>query len=162
MKPRFEPDVPASEDENASASLIDPEAYDASEQQFAASLEQPVSSSQPRSLLPRFIVEDEVPERANRAEQEKFSPAMQMSAQILETVEPARTEAGPDQAPVDPDSWRREVAERLNHYRARRRTREPRYPSLQLKFEPDPISSTASVPMEPLPPPPQSDDLESS
>ena len=37
-----------------------------------------------------------------------------------------------------PTAWRREVAERLNHYRARRRTREPRYPSLQLKFETEP------------------------
>jgi uncharacterized RDD family membrane protein YckC len=53
------------------------------------------------------------------------------------------------QAVVDPDSWRREVAERLNHYRARRRTREPRYPSLQLKFDPDPISSAVPAAMEP-------------
>ena len=39
MKPRFEPDVAADASENHSEILIDPEAYDASEQQFAASLE---------------------------------------------------------------------------------------------------------------------------
>jgi uncharacterized RDD family membrane protein YckC len=33
------------------------------------------------------------------------------------------------------------VAARLSHYRARRRTREPRYPSLQLKFETEPNST---------------------
>ncbi|MGH9513798.1 MAG: RDD family protein [Terriglobales bacterium] len=33
------------------------------------------------------------------------------------------------------DTWRREVSARLSKYQARRRLREPRYPSLQLKFE---------------------------
>src|ERR1700733_12112547 len=33
------------------------------------------------------------------------------------------------------DSWRSEVADRVNRYRARRRPRAPRYPSLTLKFE---------------------------
>jgi uncharacterized RDD family membrane protein YckC len=33
------------------------------------------------------------------------------------------------------DSWRNEVAARVNRYRARRRPRAPRYPSLTLKFE---------------------------
>jgi uncharacterized RDD family membrane protein YckC len=151
MKPRFEPDVPAGKDENPSASLIDPEAYDASEQQFAASLEQTASSGQPRSVLPRFIVEDEPPQSAHTGGQEMSSFAIDTSAEILEA--PATAESEP-QSPADPDSWRREVAERLNHYRARRRTREPRYPSLQLKFEPDPISSAAPAPAEPPSPPP--------
>jgi uncharacterized RDD family membrane protein YckC len=35
----------------------------------------------------------------------------------------------------NPDSWRDEVSARLNRYRARRRPRAPRYPSLRLKFE---------------------------
>ncbi len=151
MKPRFEPDVPAGENENASASLIDPEAYDASEQQFAASLEHPVSSGQPRSVLPRFIVEDDPPQSTHGIEQETPSPVSEMQAEASDIAAPAE---GNPQSPVDPDSWRREVAERLNHYRARRRTREPRYPSLQLKFEPDPISSAAPAPTEAPPPPP--------
>ncbi len=153
MKPRFEPDVPAGEDENASASLIDPEAYDASEQQFAASLEQPLSGGQPRSALPRFIVEDDPPQSTHGIEQETPSPVSEMQAAASDIAVPAPSEGNP-QSPVDPDSWRREVAERLNHYRARRRTREPRYPSLQLKFEPDPISSAAPAPLEPPAPPP--------
>ena len=45
--------------------------------------------------------------------------------------------------PQDPDAWRREVAARLSQYRSRRRTREPRYPSLQLKFETEPGSSAS-------------------
>ena len=40
------------------------------------------------------------------------------------------------------------MAARLSHYRARRRTREPRYPSLQLKFETEP---SARFPIEPPP-----------
>ena len=52
----------------------------------------------------------------------------------------------------DPDAWRREVAARLSHYRARRRTREPRYPSLQLKFETEPkCDAPAEAPHSPAP-----------
>jgi uncharacterized RDD family membrane protein YckC len=76
-----------------------------------------------------------------------------MQAETSDIAVPIPAEADL-QTPVDPDSWRREVAERLNHYRARRRTREPRYPSLQLKFEPDSISSAGPAPMEPPAPPP--------
>ena len=47
MKPRFEPDVPTNADPDLSASLIDPEAFDASEQQFAASLSQPLRGLNP-------------------------------------------------------------------------------------------------------------------
>ena len=42
MKPRFEPDNESSANDGLSPTLIDPEAYDASEQTFAASLEQTV------------------------------------------------------------------------------------------------------------------------
>jgi len=43
----------------------------------------------------------------------------------------------------DPEAWRREVAARVNRFRARRQTRAPRYPSLALKFEPsEPFQST--------------------
>lgn len=45
------------------------------------------------------------------------------------------------------DSWRNEVAARVNTYRARRRPRAPRYPSLQLKFEP--LESSLSSPPAP-------------
>jgi uncharacterized RDD family membrane protein YckC len=140
MKARFEPDLQA----DADATLIDPEAYDASEQKFAASLEQTAPSR-----LPRFVVEQESPEVAPEAGRE-------ISASAAEAQDAAA--AGPlcddVQEPPDPDSWRREVAARLSHYRARRRPREPRYPSLQLKFETEPGPSAAIDPVEPLPPPP--------
>ena len=54
------------------------------------------------------------------------------------------------QEPGDPDSWRREVAARVSHYRARRRTREPRYPSLQLRFESEPVWNAPTTPASPL------------
>ena len=141
MKPRFEPDVPADASENHSEILIDPEAYDASEQQFAASLEPNVPRSQPR-----FIVEDEPPKEA---EPGKSLSAIETSPQVVETAMPVAAQAEPEQA-QDPDAWRREVAARLNHYRARRRTREPRYPSLQLKFETEPnFDAPAEAPRSP-------------
>jgi uncharacterized RDD family membrane protein YckC len=48
-----------------------------------------------------------------------------------------------------PDSWRQEVATRLNNYRARRRPRGPRYPSLRLKFEADEPTESTSVTGQP-------------
>ncbi len=146
MKPRFEPDVPADASENLSEILIDPEAFDASEQQFAASLEGEVSRAQPR-----FVVEDEPPKAANGREPEKSLP-VESSVEASETMMPAAAQAEAEQAP-DPDAWRREVAERLSHYRARRRTREPRYPSLQLKFETEPgFGAPAEAPQPPAAP----------
>jgi uncharacterized RDD family membrane protein YckC len=160
MKPRFEPDVPTDANPDLSASLIDPEAYDASEQQFAASLEQTSSRTEsrfgrsevPRSKLPRsvapkfampkFVIEDPPQEVASsHAQPNVDSSETQEAATPPEPVEL--------QQPADPDAWRHEVAARLSHYRARRRTREPRYPSLQLKFEPEPSSTP---PEQPLPP----------
>jgi uncharacterized RDD family membrane protein YckC len=144
MKPRFEPDLPAATNPDLSASLIDPEAYDASEQQFAASLESTASRSEPgfarkKSIPSRFVVEDTQPEVA------KSQP--QPTAEISETQETAAPAPHAEvRQPPDPDAWRREVAARLSHYRARRRTREPRYPSLQLKFESEPIPAPESMP----------------
>lgn len=101
MNPNFQPDDQAHPD----AKLVDPEAYDASEQQFAASLET-------QSNIAEGIV----------------SPTTDSSTSN-ETLSAASTDAS-----VDPSAWRREVADRVNKYR-RRSPREPRYPSLQLKFE---------------------------
>ncbi len=146
MRPRFEPDVPDDANPDLSASLIDPEAYDASEQQFAASLEPTSARTEPapvapRFAVPRFVVEDTLREVAI-SEPQPGSGATE-NRETLTPPEPAAA-----QQPEDPDAWRREVAARLSHYRARRRTREPRYPSLQLKFETEP---SAPLPAEPLP-----------
>jgi len=48
-------------------------------------------------------------------------------AQVEMQIEPA--------AAPDPDAWRREVAARLQRYRARRKPKPPHYPSLWLEFE---------------------------
>ena len=156
MRPRFEPDVPTDPNPDLSASLIDPEAFDASEQQFAASLEQGSARTEPRFGLerfgperfarerpagPRFVVEDARPEAATT--QTGSDPVATEAPEVATPPGPAEL-----LPPQDPDAWRREVAARLSHYRARRRTREPRYPSLQLKFETE-QSSTAPEPSLP-------------
>ncbi len=94
--------------------LVDSEALDTREQNFSASLDQgPSSLGDP------------------------------------ETAEAITSEiaAGPFQpdllGQVGPLSWRDEVAAKLTNYRARRRPREPRYPSMRLKFGPsDPSAVT--------------------
>jgi uncharacterized RDD family membrane protein YckC len=146
MKPRFEPDVPTDASQDLSASLIDPEAYDASEQQFAASLDQTSSRTAPRSALPRSVIPRPVAPKfvAEEAAQEVVRSQPHPDASFAEGQQAASVEPAEVQPPQDPDARRREVADRLSHYRARRRTREPRYPSLQLKFETEP-SSTAPV-----------------
>jgi uncharacterized RDD family membrane protein YckC len=146
MRPRFEPDVPGDANPDLSASLIDPEAYDASEQQFAASLEQTSArteptSGTPRFAVPKFVVEDTLQEVAISE-----PPPSSGAPESRETLPSPELAELPQ--PQDPDAWRREVAARLSHYRARRRTREPRYPSLQLKFESEP---SPPLPAEPPP-----------
>ncbi|HEX4785630.1 MAG TPA: RDD family protein [Candidatus Sulfotelmatobacter sp.] len=49
----------------------------------------------------------------------------------------------------DGEAWRGELSERLNRYRARRKVRPPRYPSLSLRFEA--FETTASSSRESLP-----------
>jgi uncharacterized RDD family membrane protein YckC len=132
MRPRFEPDADLDEKPAFSPNLIDPEAYDASEQKFSASLERP--SPDPS---PRFVVEEEPPLVTTEKEDEGTSPEVESGVRTSQAKQPAPSLADPEQP--DPESWRREVAARLSHYRARRRVREPRYPSLQLKFESEPV-----------------------
>lgn len=132
MKPRFQPDCDAGQPPRPSR-LIDPEAYDASEQQFAASLE--------TSSRPRFIVEEcETSGSISGADiddQQKEIPAapdLGLSLQ-KEVAQPGEVSQSVQTVPPAPDSWREEVTARVNHYRSRRRQPAPRYPSLQLKFE---------------------------
>ena len=59
---------------------------------------------------------------------------------------------------ADPDAWRGELSARLNRYRARRKMRPPRYPSLNLQFGPfermtrtdSPVSETPSTSYQPM------------
>jgi uncharacterized RDD family membrane protein YckC len=140
MKPRFKPDAQSGEDDALSPTLIDPEAFDASEQRFAASLEQDASSRPPR-----FVVQPETPTGLQENAGENRLPEAWREEQARAADEPTSEQVKLPVAevpvPGDPESWRREVAARLSHYRARRRPREPRYPSLQLRFETEPAGS---------------------
>ena len=155
MKAKFEPDIPAGANQpskqdnstqDSSPILIDPEAYDASEQTFAASLEP--TASNPRK---KFVVGDGAHEAAADAPGENALAGPE-EEQKEDAQEPVLGTPSPADLlePPDPDSWRREVAARLSHYRARRRPREPRYPSLQLKFEGEPVWNAAAAEAPPV------------
>jgi uncharacterized RDD family membrane protein YckC len=145
MKPRFEPDAEAVLNAHPSAMLIDPEAYDASEQQFAASMEEMPA---PR---PRFVVEEEprgaepvtlsiqfadAPESVDSSELAAERPPAENEMPTAGTPETGQAGQTDLLQPQDPDSWRQEVAARVNSYRSRRHSRGPRYPSLKLAFDP--------------------------
>jgi uncharacterized RDD family membrane protein YckC len=130
MKPRFQPY--SSDTEHAASGLVEAERCDASQARFAASLE--------KQSEPRFVVEQEVAPRDSTSS----TSAPQLHDRIAdadddavgERPEPSRGEPVPESTALTNDnSWRGEVAARVNRYRARRRPRGPRYPSLQLKFE---------------------------
>jgi len=68
------------------------------------------------------------------------SPA---GATLIPRAEQApRSQAGAVAEEVDPHAWRDELSARLDRYRARRKMRPPRYPSLRLRF--DAVDSSAS------------------
>jgi uncharacterized RDD family membrane protein YckC len=160
LKPKFKPDVDPVVSVTNSPTLIDPDAYDASEQVFAASVEE-------KSVRRRFVVEQEsdsleepeleaaadvlhqaasdlhrVLSSAEKVIQSRENVAQGTAIDLNAAVPETSFQAGLPR-PQDPDSWRNEVAARVNHYRARRRPRTPRYPSLQLKFEPLDFSRSA-------------------
>ncbi len=122
MNTPFQPDAAPQVPEEAA--LIDPEAYDASEQQFAASLEAPGSGEVTEKDSIGECGQSDVPAVGGRN-------AASIDPQGLAPAGPTPLADG-----SDPGAWRQEVAKRLTSYRARRHPREPRYPSLQLKFEP--------------------------
>ncbi len=126
MKLKFEPDVDSNVSPPRGARLIDPEAYDASEQTFAISLEE----------APKFVADTEEVLSTNPTTVNRSAPVSSSAHEPLDPVSPNRSAQSEPIKPPDPDSWRNEVADRVNNYRARRRPRAPRYPSLQLKFDP--------------------------
>jgi uncharacterized RDD family membrane protein YckC len=159
MKPKFEPDVDPEVKLPPATRLIDPDAYDASEQRFAASIAE-------KPAPPRFVV-DAVPEASMSLEESSpqvegdecasglsATPAPQEVSGLAleekpETVAPNASLAADFLQPPDSGSWRGEVTARVNNYRARRRPREPRYPSLQLKFDPPPsVWTSPAVPSQ--------------
>jgi len=145
MKPKFEPDVPGGANQGLSPTLIDPEAYDATEQTFAASLEQTTSTA-PR----KFVVEEKVSEVAASTPSENALGRVEEPARETQHVASTASSQAESRQSSDPDSWRREIAARLHHYRARRRPREARYPSLQLKFETEQVSHASTRIAQPI------------
>jgi uncharacterized RDD family membrane protein YckC len=164
MKSKFEPDLDSGVRLPA-ARLIDPEAYDASEQRFAASIEE-------KSASPRFVLDaaqeasDSLrarvgldpgqgggTERSPELEKLPVDPPPGGSRLLtqtgMETVAPGASLQPELLGPPDSGTWRREVADRVNNYRARRRPRVPRYPSLQLKFDPPELSWTTPATKSP-------------
>ena len=127
MKPRFQPDGHAPLNARPEATLVDPEAYDASEQQFAASLEE-------KPARTRFVVDEPA------AELVRSSDASDGTNEAISESAPAPEERGLgeqlDDSPAPAsDSWRQELQAKITDYRTRKRPRPPRYPSLQLKFD---------------------------
>jgi uncharacterized RDD family membrane protein YckC len=151
MKARFRTDENAAPADPQTAELepadidsvdldsTDLDSYDASEAQFAASLERPGA---------RFVMEEATREKMI------FAAPPRPAGDVSTHVEPEaadEAQAAPSPLPTpgnalaarDAEAWRREVADRVNQYRTRRRPREPRYPSLQLKFESSEPESTS-------------------
>jgi uncharacterized RDD family membrane protein YckC len=160
LRPRFEPEnLPTT-----SSRLVDPDTYDASEEQFAAILEVPA----PTRTRPRFVVEADSSttggdqlgstvfansgdpgsgtqaneDRAVSGEQQSGSVATNESMPVPETSEREARDTGfPEH---DPDFWKQQVAARVDSFRARRKPRPPRYPSLTLRFDPPEVRYESS------------------
>lgn len=143
MKPRFQPDDAPPGKPASDSTLVDPEAYDASEQRFAASLEDRPAKSKFVIAEPPDSATDEIPVptvSANGLEVSEEPAAVPVSSSATKT----------ESSGEDPDAWRQELQDKINHYRARKRPRPPRYPSLQLKFEaPESGWTSGSVAVQP-------------
>lgn len=150
MKPRFEPHNETAGSAPPST-WIDPEAYDASEQSFAASLE-----AKPQGA--RFVLDEKADDSSTTTEfADSFLPQNEPEAQNQEIAcdGAGRSSSGASTPPssllvTDRDSWRAELVAKMNQYRAQKRPRSPRYPSLQLKFETIDHGATArAIPVPP-------------
>jgi uncharacterized RDD family membrane protein YckC len=135
MKSKFEPDIDSGVRLPPGARLIDPEAYDASEQRFAASVEE-------NPAIARFVANPEPSGDSTVGDSfsnDEGGPQITINSDAntsLESFPPSNPLQTDLLGSLDCGSWRNEVAARVNNYRARRRPRAPRYPSLQLKFDP--------------------------
>ncbi len=145
MKPRFEPEPnPAISPESETRSLR-PEAYDASQEQFAAR-----GGNKSRFARGRFVVDREEGQLAGSpppTPPETF-PATRATGTdpkpVVEAVAPPGSAAAEEALPVraaeipaqtERQSWRLEVQARITLYRRRKRPAPPRYPSLALQSQ---------------------------
>lgn len=143
MRPKFEPEGNPAPNATPEATLVDPESYDASEQRFSASLEQKPAHA-------KFVVDEAGQDFAEgpAADDGLPSPEVMEAGQALTMsgVEAGMPEPVSESPAPTADSWRQEVQAKITHYRSRKRPRPPRYPSLQLKFEPAESSWNKSTP----------------
>jgi uncharacterized RDD family membrane protein YckC len=134
MKPRFEPERDTAISRESETRFVDPEAYDASEERFAASLEE-----NPRLPRGRFVVDGE---SASPSEPNRDRPAIRAAGlapserqdAIRSPQSPAADEESESSDQSDCQSWRLEVQARITRYRRRNRPRPPRFPSLKLQY----------------------------
>src|ERR1700722_7701687 len=149
MKSRFQPDEDLARE--PAPRLADPEAFDVSDQQIAASLEEKWAGP-PSRFVPEFNETVESSADADDPSPKSLGANDETAGEVA--IESSSPSPGPD-------SWRREVAARVTHYRGKR-PRAPRYPSLQLKFEnaepvvaqsrsPFPTSGQLAITMDSLP-----------
>jgi uncharacterized RDD family membrane protein YckC len=144
MKPRFEPD--SDEAKKSWPERISPDSYDAGTLQFAATLEPPVERTRPE-FVPEYAechTETDASSSVPVEAQEDDAKHADGSAPLDTSTIPSATSDTTGDA--DADSWRRELSARLSNYRARRRPKPPRYPSLRLKFE---TNNTSEIPLRP-------------
>jgi uncharacterized RDD family membrane protein YckC len=160
---RFLPD-PEQPLETTASILIDPETTDCSEQQFMASLDRlDWQASRSRFVVDNGDGEENSSVSGGLEAEPSPDSEMQSAERRLSlgcTTEPdpisaVLGERGSDSAseslsivgteeiltshnlsPVNDPCWKDEVSARLSHYRARRKPRPPKYPSLRLKFDP--------------------------
>ncbi|HVO82100.1 MAG TPA: RDD family protein [Terriglobales bacterium] len=149
MRPRFEPEAEAGARALPAQVATD---SDGSEPQFAANLEpRPETTLQVRFVVEREVESNNSPatpaERDNATGDELYRSVAALPPQDTLAPTPVQTDLI-----ANPNEWRQEVAARVDHYRARRRPRGPRYPSLQLKFEPTEPAWTSTRSDQPLPP----------
>ena len=142
---RFEPDTKAVVEVRSDYGrvLMDPEAPDDSEEQFAATL----GGRGSKSRSPRFLPDAEEQNQGtvsadSRDAGRKQAAADDGSAELLRTASGNSSVASSSaeahhlgNTPGADTFWKDEVAARLNCYRARRKPRPPKYPSLRLKFD---------------------------
>jgi uncharacterized RDD family membrane protein YckC len=108
----------------------EPEVYDAPQHSFAATHEKSPERS-------RFVVEEQIAcvDLLTDVPQKYSNRQRNVGAGGRGAVTRPVSKAADSSPSSDESSWRQQVTERLNNYQARRRPREPRYPSLQLKFD---------------------------
>lgn len=132
MRSRFEPDVEAEASARPVAVVAEHGSSEAS-----PNLEKRPEAG-PRA---RFVVEREdewngnTVAEAGAASCETTGGRRESDAETTEHDDGQSTPVQAELLQEQEVSWKQEVAARVNHYRARRRPRGPRYPSLQLRFE---------------------------